>query len=123
MFDLSKPFGKITVGAFIPCFAAVVFNALNFIIENKGTKPLPPLSESIFDFSSGCAFAIVGIAVTCRKTDKVAKMFVVFCLLLLMILTTDIILPAILNWNKFWLIWLTNVVSFAALAWAIVEAG
>jgi len=54
-------FLKITAGAAVPTIATVIFNVLNFFVDNYRNPHLPELSDSTYDVAVGCAFAILGI--------------------------------------------------------------
>jgi hypothetical protein len=112
---------KISAGALIPCFATVIFNALNFFFENYKNNPLPPVQDSIFEVGIGCAFSLVGVCVGAKSHAFASTFLLIFVLLLLLILggQTAVVLW---GWNKIGVMWTTNAVCFVALTWAIIEA-
>jgi hypothetical protein len=111
----SKLFGAV----FIPSIATIIFNLLNFFFEHYETKPLPPLTESVYDVSVGCAFSLIGIAVTARDRDVTRKLVISFVVLLFLILS-GFLLPVFLHWPKLYTVWLINIISICVLAWAIL---
>ncbi|MCK1580677.1 hypothetical protein IVB03_14065 [Bradyrhizobium sp. 168] len=112
---------KISAGALIPAIATIIFNILNFFFENYTTAPLPKLPESIFDVGVGCAFSLVGVCVASKQHVLTNTFLLVFVFLLLLILGGQV-LVIFLHWEKFVIVWLTNLFCFIALSWAIIEA-
>jgi hypothetical protein len=114
-------FLKITAGAAIPTIATVIFNVLNFFVDNYRNPKPPELSDSTYDVAVGCAFAILGI---CFGADKetALKLVVLLVSLILATLAGDVLYLA-LHWNRLGLIFAVNLLSFAGLAWAIAKAG
>jgi hypothetical protein len=109
-------------GALIPSLAVIIFNLLNFVFDNYENIPRPHLPKSVFDISVGCAFAIVGIAVTAKEKELMARLTVGSIIVILAILGVGLILPFFLIIEKGLAIWLVNILSFFVLGWAIVEA-
>jgi hypothetical protein len=112
---------RISAGALIPSIAAIIFNILNFFFENYGKIPLPRPNDSVFDFGVGCAFSLVGIGVTARNPEFGKNLFVLFAGLLLVQIFVDLIAPALLGSDKFWMIWISNFLSFVVLSWALLK--
>src|SRR3982750_1229231 len=84
---------KVTAGALIPSLAAIVFNILHYILDNNGKDPPPHMQETVWDISVACAFTIIGIAVSQKDPQDVIKLFVVFALLVLFIISVTMIIP------------------------------
>jgi hypothetical protein len=105
---------KILSGALVPSLATLVFNLLNFFIENYRLNPLPHPSDSTYDFSVGCIFAIFGIGVAATNPDHGRYLMTLAIILLLLLIFGEVLAPTFLYWNKFVIIWVFNVVSFTA---------
>jgi hypothetical protein len=112
---------RIAAGALIPAFATIIFNGLAFIIENFHAPTTPPVQQSVFDFSAGCAFSLVGLGVAIRDRAMAAKIFVVFVILLLTILGSQVGV-VMLEFGKSYVIWTDNTISLFVLSWAIYVA-
>jgi hypothetical protein len=112
---------KIAAGAAIPAIATLIFNLLNFFVDNYRDPNPPKVAESTFDFAVGCAFAILGI---CFGADKetTLKLVVLLVSLILATLAGDV-LYLMLHWNRLGLIIAVNALSLLGLAWAIAKAG
>jgi hypothetical protein len=112
---------KIAAGALIPALATIIFNAINFVFENLHKGAVPPVQESVYDFSAGCAFSLIGVCVAIKDRTTANKIFIVFSALLLIILGCQV---AVVVWGmkKLVMIWIANIVSFVALSWSIYAA-
>ena len=112
---------KIAAGAAIPTIATLIFNLLNFFVDNYRNPNPPQLSDSTYDVAVGCAFAILGI---CFGADKetTLKLVVLIVTLILAALASDVLYLAF-HWNRLGLIFAVNLLSFAGLAWAIAKVG
>jgi hypothetical protein len=111
---------RVSAGALIPSFATIIFNMLNFFFEHFKTDPFPPLQDSVYDIGTGCAFSLVGICVASKDPRNTNNFLLIFTALLLIILGGEL-LVVIQSWNKFWVIWITNLISLVALAWALIK--
>lgn len=116
-----SPSLKIVAGAAIPAIATLIFNLLNFFVDNYRNPKPPELSDSTYDVAVGCAFAILGI---CFAADKETnfKLVVLLVSLILAVLASDVLYLAA-HWNRLYLIILVNCISLAGLAWAISKTG
>jgi len=110
---------KILSGALVPSLATLVFNLLNFFIENYRLNPLPHPSDSTYDFSVGCIFAIFGIGVAATNPDYGRYLMTLSIILVLLLIFGEVLAPTFLNWDKFLIIWVLNALSFTALSIAI----
>jgi hypothetical protein len=113
---------KLTAGAFIPAAATIIFNILNFFFENYRSNPLPKMPESVFDVGVGCAFSLVGVCVT-AKEHALSKTFLLIFVGLLLLILGGQVLVVFGHWEKFYIVWFTNLICFITLSWAITEAG
>jgi hypothetical protein len=120
--DVRPLIWKITAGALIPAIATIIFNTLNFFLENYQRNPIPGLQASVFDFGVGCAFSLVGVCVATRDHALTNTCLIIFVSLLLLILGGGLAV-IFLGLSKVAVIWMTNVVCFIALCWAIYKAG
>lgn len=77
---------KIVAGVLIPSLATIIFNVLNFLVDNLHTSPFPPISESVFDVSVGCTFALLGVGITSRSRNIGERYTVIAVFLILVIL-------------------------------------
>jgi hypothetical protein len=109
---------KIAAGALIPSVATVIFNMLNFFFENFQKSPMPLPGCSVFDIGVGCAFSLVGICVATKEHSVSSALFILFVLLLFMLLGGDLVV-VFLQWNRTYVIWITNFLSLFILSWAI----
>ena len=114
-------FLKIAAGAAIPAIATLIFNLLNFLVDNYRNPNPPEVSSSTYDVAVGCAFAILGICFGADK-DTNLKLIVLLVTLILAVLAGDVVYLA-LHWNRLGLIMVINFFSFLGLAWAIAKAG
>jgi len=80
---------NIAAGLAIPSAGTVVFNVLSEMVKG-GAKVDIPFAD--WDFSFGCALAIVGVAVSQEDEGKARAAFVLFAAVLLILLVFDIIL-------------------------------
>ncbi len=115
-------FVKITAGALIPSFATIVFNLLNFILENYSKRPLPGIDPADYDIAAGCVFSIIGICVT-AKEHAISSRLAVTCVFLILFVLFGDILPTLLQVSKFLMVVIVDGVALAALCWSIAEAG
>jgi hypothetical protein len=109
-------------GALIPSLATITFNLMHFFFENYSIVPRPKISESSYDISVGCAFSLIGICVTVGDQRVTIRALIVFVSLILSMMFFNLLAPALLEWSKAFTVWLVNILSFAALAYAIVDA-
>jgi hypothetical protein len=72
---------KVLGGVFIPSIATIIFNLLHFFFEHYKENPLPPLNASVYDVAVGCAFSLIGIAVTARDRDLTPRLSLIFVVL------------------------------------------
>jgi hypothetical protein len=113
---------RVASGALIPSVASIVFNLLNFFVDNAGKTPMPHPTESAFDISVGCVFSILGIAITSDSKDASRWLFVCAILILLASILCEILGPAFWQWDKNIFVWIVNAISFAVLSAAIIVA-
>lgn len=116
MAELNQRWLILTTGVVVPSFGTVVFNVLGQLVKNGAKSDVPAGS---FDFSLGCALAIVGVAVAQSELDRTRSLFVVFSLLMLILIGADII--ARYRWPQ-WeieMIVLSDSIAFLATAWAM----
>ena len=71
---------NLAAGLVVPSAGSVVFNVLGELVKNGAKAEIPVGS---YDFSLGCALAIVGVAVAQKDMDRARTLFVLFSLLLL----------------------------------------
>ena len=114
---VSKVFGAVL----IPSVATIIFNLLNFFFENYQTNPLPPLNASVYDISVGCAFSLIGIAVTVKDRDLTQQFIILFVVLLFLVLG-GLIIPVFVHWSRLYTVWCINILSLFVLSWAIMAS-
>jgi hypothetical protein len=114
---VSKVFGAVL----IPSVATIIFNLLNFFFENYQKTPLPPLTDSVYDISVGCAFSLIGIAVTVRDSD-LTRQFIMLFVVLLFLIPGGLIIPVFAHWSRFYTVWSINLMSLFVLSWAITTS-
>jgi len=105
-------------GLLIPSAASVLFNVLSEMLKSGAQKDIP---NGAYDFALGCAFAIVGAAVTQRAQDKAKMIFTIFCVVLLALVFTDLILRYKYAGHELSLIVLSDCIALVGTAWAIWE--
>ena len=116
MFDLIFKIGFL---ALIPSAGSVVFNALNHIFNHLGEKR-PPLDESAFDISVGCAFTIVGMCITAKQHNTGNTLLFLFVAILLIIIGGELIVPVYFDVSKFTAVAVVNCISFFSLCYSIM---
>lgn len=114
---------KIVAGVLIPSLATIIFNVLNFLVDNLHTSPFPPVSESVFDVSVGCTFALLGVGITSRSRNIGERYTIVSVLLILAIIAVEILAPVFLHWQKAVAIFTMDALSMLALSWGIADVG
>ncbi len=109
---------NLATGLAVPSVGTIVFNVLGELVKNGAKAEIPVGS---YDFSLGCALAIVGVAVAQRDMDRARALFVMFSMLLLILIGLDIIVRY--RWSEFELqiIVASDFVAFIATAWAMWE--
>jgi hypothetical protein len=112
---------RIVAGGLIPSFAIIIFNTLNHVFDHLGQTPMPPLPESAYDISVGCAFTIFGLCVSAKDHRKANTIIVMFVLLLLSIMLVEMIMPTFEFISKMHGIEITNFVAFWVLCYAIAK--
>lgn len=112
---------KIVAGAAIPTVATLIFNLLNFFVDNYRNPQPPEFGDSIYDVAVGCAFAILGICFSNADRETTLKMVVLLVALILAVLAGDVLYLAY-HWNRLGLIFAIDFLAFVGLAWAIAKA-
>lgn len=111
---------NLTAGLFIPSAASIIFNTLNHLVEKGKDAPIP---LTTFDISIGCAFTIVGVAVSTQDRNKATLLFLAFIVLLLVLITTTIILSNVLGADfRSLMVGVGDLVAISVVAWAIWQA-
>jgi hypothetical protein len=110
---------KLIGAVLIPSIATIIFNILSFFFEHYSTIPLPRPTESVYDVSVGCAFSLIGIAVTAKDREITRKLVISFVVILFLILS-GFLIPVFLGWPKLYTVWAINIISIFLLSWAIV---
>jgi len=126
---------KVVCGAIIPALATIIFNLLDYFVENGLPKLQPicsvaagcPLRDeglpyAIFDIAPGCAFAIVGICVNLQDRKIMLNLLVALVFLILAILAGDVLFLIARGYRLPFII-AVDVLAFVGLSWAIAEAG
>jgi hypothetical protein len=102
----------------IPSAATVLFNVLGDMLKHGANSQAPP---EAYDFSLGCAFAIVGAAVAQSNRDKAKTMFMAFLFLLLALILTDLIVRYKFRDWELTMIIVSDVIALGGTARAIWE--
>jgi hypothetical protein len=110
---------KMMSGALMPAAATIIFNFLNFFVENHQANPLPKPGDSVYDVTIGCVFAIFGIGVSTNDAEIGRTLLVTAVMLLIVVILGETVGPIFWNWNRLLLVWVMNAVSFVALMVAI----
>ena len=109
---------NLATGLAVPSFGSIIFNVLGELVKNGAKTPIP---AGAYDFSLGCALAIIGVAVAQSDMNKARTLFVVFSALLLILIGLDIILRyRWIEWEMT-IIVLSNLVALATTAWSMWE--
>ncbi len=95
----------------IPAAASVLFNLLNFIIENANKPNRPSIPAAVFDVSIPCAFVLVGLAIGSQNKDQAQAIFIVFLYLFLMSAILVVVAPFFLPDLRLYLILLASLIS------------
>jgi hypothetical protein len=106
----------LAAGLIVPSAGTIIFNVLGDLVKN-GAKAEIPLAS--YDFSLGCALAIVGVAVAQKDMERARSLFVLFSLLVLILIGLDVILRY--RWSEFEpaIVALSDFIAFAATFWAM----
>ncbi len=105
-------------GLLIPSAASVLFNVLIEMLKSGARADIP---NSAYDFALPCAFTIVGAAVVQTAQEKAKMIFTIFCMVLLALILTDLILRYKLTDHELFLIVLSDCIALVGTAWAIWE--
>ncbi len=95
----------------IPTAASVLFNLLNFIIENANRPNRPSIPAAVFDVSISCAFVLIGLAIGSQNKEQAQAIFIVFLYLFLMSAILVVVAPFFLPDFRLYLILLASMVS------------
>ena len=110
---------RIVAGVLIPSSATIIFNILNFFVENHHTSPLPKPNESVFDVAVGCTFALFGVGIATRERNRGEGLIVASVLLMLAIIGVEILAPVFLQLPKSWAVLAMDGAAILALSWGI----
>jgi hypothetical protein len=109
---------KLSGAVFIPSVANIVFNIMSYFFDHHRIK-LPPPPASVYDVSVGCAFSLIGIAITTPALEITRHLILLFVFLLFLILG-GFIIPVFSGWPKLYIVWVINIISIFVLSWAVV---
>jgi FtsH-binding integral membrane protein len=106
----------------IPAAASVLFNLLNFIIENANKPNRPSIPAAVFDVSIPCAFVLVGLAIGSQNKDQAQAIFIVFLYLFLMSAILVVVAPFFLPDLRLYLILLASLISLIVVGRVIWQS-
>ena len=112
---------RIVAGVLVPSFATIIFNILNFFVENYHASPLPRPNETVFEVAVGCTFALFGIGIGAEERNRGERLIIISVLLMLAIIGVEILAPIFLRWHKFYSILVMDTTAILALSWGIFE--
>jgi FtsH-binding integral membrane protein len=101
----------VSAALFIPTVASVLFNLLNFIIENANKPNRPSIPAAMFDVSISCAFVLVGLSIGSQNKEQAQAIFIVFLYLFLMSIILVVVAPFFLPDLRLYLILLASLIS------------